>query len=160
MDLVTNIPGHAEVGVLVNAARNKAGNILISNDVGEAGGEAGRGLNGRIGCHPAIVAHLKPEDRPQGIEIDMPLEPADVRVQLSHVLRVDKDEGLLRVQTDSYDVLDVLVGKSRELLKVAALLVEIFLIVGHLDHEGNVERLLQVLTEDERQHVPKMKSLG
>jgi hypothetical protein len=38
--------------------------------------------------------------------------------------------------------------------------VEIFLIVGHLDHEGNVERLLQVLAEDERQHVSKMKSLG
>lgn len=90
----------------------------------------------------------------------MPLEPADIRVQLPHVLRVDKDEGLLWVQTHSNDVLDVLVSKRRELLKVAALLVEILLIVGHLDHEGNVERLLQVLAEDERQHVSKMKSLG
>ena len=37
MDLVTDIPGHAEVGVLVNAAGNKTGNVLISEDVGEAG---------------------------------------------------------------------------------------------------------------------------
>lgn len=149
MDFVADIASHAEVGVLVDAAGNQAGDVPAAEDVGEAGGEAGSRLNSGISSHAAVVAHLKAEDSAEGIEIDVTLEAANIRVEIAHVLRVDEDEGLLRVQADCDDVLDVLVGQVGEFFQVASLLVEVLLVVSHLNDERHVEGLLQVLAEDE-----------
>jgi hypothetical protein len=59
------------------------------------------------------------------------------------VFEIGEDEGLPGIEADGDDVLDVLVGEAMGLLQ-GEILPQELLIVGHLDHQRDVEGVLQV----------------
>lgn len=59
------------------------------------------------------------------------------------VFEIGEDEGLPGIEADGDDVLDVLVGEAVGLLQ-GEILPQELLIVGHLDHQRDVEGVLQV----------------
>lgn len=59
-----------------------------------------------------------------------------------HVVEVGEDEGLVDVETAGDDVLGVLHGELVALLQ-RQVLPQVLLIVRHLDHQGDVEHVLQ-----------------
>lgn len=110
IELCAHIPRHSKVGVLVHAAGNQAGDVLIPEQVGEARGQARRRLDGWVGGLPTVVRERESENGLESGEVDVPLEPDDILVHVPHVLRVDEDEGAFGVEVEREDVLDVLVG--------------------------------------------------
>jgi hypothetical protein len=88
----------------------------------------------------------------------MSLESAHIGIEFSHIFRVDEDKGFFRIQSNSDDVLDVFISQSGELFKITALLMEIFLIICNLDDKRNVKSFLEILAEDEWEHMSKMES--
>ena len=90
----------------------------------------------------------------------MLLESADVRVHVPDVLTVDENEGILRIETYGDYVLNVLISQFCELSDVFPLSPEeVFLVICNLDHQWHIEGILQVLVEDERDHVTQVQCL-
>ena len=77
-------------------------------------------------------------------------------VQLLDVVRVPKNESFLAIEAKSDNIFDVFDGHSLGLVKREFLLEDVLLIVGDLDHKGNVEHVLEVLGEDEWNGVAHM----
>ena len=90
----------------------------------------------------------------------MLLELQNVGVEILDVLYVRKDKGLLRIKTESDNILDVGDSHLNGLLKSILRSVEILLIVSNLDNYRNIESFLEVSGEDERNSVAQMESLS
>ncbi len=89
----------------------------------------------------------------------MLLEPTNIWIHCSHVFGVYKDESFFWVESQSQNVFNVLVCQLSEFIEVSPLLMKVFLVISHLNHKWHIKCLLEVLIEDERQHVPQVKSL-
>ena len=157
LQLCANVSGHAKVRVLVDSTGNEARNVLVSEEVRETRRKAGCGLNGWIRSLSTAIAELQSENSLQRCQIDMPLEPADVRIEESHVLRIQANEGVFGIEANRKNIFDILISQMRKLLEVSSFLVEVLLVIGDLDDKGHSEGLLHVLAEDERQHVAEME---
>ena len=115
------------------------------------------GLDGRIRCLTTAITELKSEDSLKRCKIDMSLEPAYVRVKESHILRIEANKGILWIEPNRKDILDVLKSQMCELLKISTFLVEVLLIIGDLNDEWHSECFLHVLAENEWEHVAEMQ---
>ena len=86
------------------------------------------------------------------VVIDVLLDFDNVRVQMLYVFDVGKDECFFWVKAESNNVLNVVYSHRHcafWTFELKLWSVNIFLIIGDLDYEGNVESFLQVLGEDE-----------
>ena len=144
---------------LVNGARDEASHVLLlAEDVRKRRGERGRRLHRGKHDLADVAAAIKAEDPLHLIERHVLHDVDHVLVELAaDGTKVREDEGLLHVESQSDDVLGVL---HREPLRVGQL--EIFpeelFVVGQLDDERYVERLLQPLGEQERDQVTEVKA--
>lgn len=145
---------------MVDSAGNEARNVLISKEVRETRGKTRSGLNSWIRSLSAAITELEPEDSLKRCQVDMPLEPANIRIEESHVLRIEANEGVFGIEANRKNIFDILKSQMRKFLEISSLLVEVLLVIGDLDDEGHSEGLLHVLAEDERQHVAEMECFG
>jgi hypothetical protein len=60
-----------------------------------------------------------------------------------HVVKVAEDEGLLQVESEGQNVANVLAQVLACLIERHVLEQELF-VIGHLNHERHIERLLQI----------------
>lgn len=76
----------------------------------------------------------------------------NIGIHRAHILRIQEDKSLLGIIAKRNDILNVIIAHADEIV-VLAFFPEEFLIVGDLDYERHVEGLLEILVEDEGQHV-------
>mmetsp|Transcript_22472 Transcript_22472/g.57027 ORF Transcript_22472/g.57027 Transcript_22472/m.57027 type:complete len:401 (-) Transcript_22472:153-1355(-) len=159
-ELRRRIARQAEVGVLVDRARDEAGHALVlPEDMRERGREGGRGLYGGKSVLPDVVRVRKAKDgldRRVGGEF---LDAHDVGVHGAHVVEVGEDEGARDVEATRDDVFAVLARQAVCLLQ-RDVLPEEFLVVGELDDERALERVLQPFGEHKGDQVPEVQRLG
>ena len=141
-----HIPGHSEVGVLVNSTRNEAGDVLpLAEDEGEAGAETGRGLDGREHDFPDVGGVIEPEDSLHLIESHVTHHLEHVLVKSStDMFEILENESLVDVEAQSDDVFGIVDGQLFGLVHFEAL-PQILLVVGQLNDQGDVEGLLKPL---------------
>jgi len=99
-DFAANISGHSEIRVLVDSTRNKARNVLVSEEMRETARKTRSCLNGRICGFSTIVWKLEAENGSQSCHIYVPLKTTNVRIQASHVLGIQADKSILRVKAN------------------------------------------------------------
>ena len=112
----------AEVGVLVDGARDQAGDLgdflgVGAEDEGETGGEGGGGLHGRKGELGNVVGVIEAEGSFDLVVGCALTHFADVGVEGGGETGVDElgvgeDEGFLDVETDGDDIEGVLHGEA------------------------------------------------
>ena len=107
-DPLGHVTGHPEVRVLVDSLRDEAWHLcVVTKDVREWVWERGSSLDGWEGYLATVAASIDSEDSFDLIESHVFLNFENIRVQIMDVLHVWEDEGLLRIKSESDDVLDV-----------------------------------------------------
>ena len=141
---------------MVDTAWNEARYVFLAEYVLETRRKAGGCLNSRVGNFSTVVGKVETENSFKRVEIDVLLESNYVIVHLSHVLRVDKYEGPLRIEIHRKNVFDIFVCELCEFRNILAFLVEELLIVCYLNYERHLEGLLEILTKNKWKHMPKV----
>jgi len=151
-ELVSDVSGHSEVGVLVDGSGDEAGDVGTGAvDVGEGGAEGGDGLNSGEGVFTNWVVFFEAEGSLDLVIRDVFLDFEDVFVELVDIPAVREDKSLLGVEAKRDYVLDVVdahVDGAGLSFEFQVLLEQVLLVVGDLDDKGNVEHLLQPLGEN------------
>ena len=151
-ELVSDVSGHSEVGVLVDGSGDEAGDVGTGAvDVGEGGAEGGDGLNSGEGVLTNWVVFFEAEGSLDLVIRDVFLDFEDVFVELVNIPAVREDKSLLGVEAKRDYVLDVVdahVDGAGLSFEFQVLLEQVLLVVGDLDDKGNVEHLLQPLGEN------------
>lgn len=158
-----DVASHPEVRILVDGAGNQNGNFLLAEDVGKGRRQARRRLHCRESDFSNHVRVAEAENSFDLVERDAFLDSDDVAVILGalagsegnefkvgrrrrrdspHVGHAGEDESFLHVETHRNDVFHVLPSQSQRFLNLE-ILPQRLLVVGHLNHQRDVERLLQ-----------------
>lgn len=144
----TSITRHSKIWILIDSTRDKTGQIFLPKNVREGRGQTWSCLNCRIGGFTAIVSKLETKNCFESTEVDVALYSHHIWVHVPHILRVQKDECLVRVIAQGDDVLNVVVGHTGEIIEFA-FFPEVLLVVRYLDDHGHVECVHQVFVQDE-----------
>lgn len=113
-DLSTDVSRHSEIRVLIDPTRNQTGNVVLSKDMRETAWKTRSCLNCRISSLSAVIWEFQAEDGLEGCEVDVSLKDANIRIHVSHVLRVKNHKGFFRIESQRKDVFDILVGQICE----------------------------------------------
>lgn len=159
-----NIACHSEVWVLINCGGDDAGNVsTLAINVRERVRETRGGLDGWERKFSDVVRLVEAKDALDLVEVYVFLNANHVWIELLNVINVTEDKGLLGVKAEGNDILDVAEAHRNRALrafKVQLGTVDKFLIVGDLDHNGDVKSLLQILAHDEWDGVAQVKRLS
>ncbi len=67
-------------------------------------------MDGGISCFSAVITELKAKYGFKSAQIDVPLESADVRIEVSHILRINENEGIFGIKSKSQNIFSILSG--------------------------------------------------
>eukprot|EP00754_Rhynchopus_humris_P036804 Rhum_TRINITY_DN18897_c0_g1::Rhum_TRINITY_DN18897_c0_g1_i1::g.168709::m.168709 len=150
-----NVARHAEVRVLVDGTGDEARDrtLRVREDVRESTGEGRCRLDRGEAPLADVVRHAEPEAAADLVGGDGLGDAGNGLVHGAVVLEVAEDKGLLRVEAEGNDVLDVLERHVLDLVHGQVLPVEL-LVVRDLDHQRDIERVLKPLREHEGDQVP------
>lgn len=138
----------SEVRVLVDGTWNQAWNRRSLLPVGAENVWEARGKpRGRLGGAEMeladVIAVVKAECASYRVDRDPLGHTAHVLIECAtDEVEVAEDECLLHVKPDGNNILNVLSGIPLDIVDFDLLVVHVFLVVGHHDHEGHVEHIL------------------
>lgn len=149
LQLLGDIAGHTEVGVLVDRCRNQTRHVLArAEDVREGIRKGRHGLDRGIGELAHVVRLVKTKNALDLVEVHMLLHLNHVCVHGSDVLGVEEHKGLLGVETESKDVFNVAeahLGCTFLSVEVHVLVIQVLFVISDLDNKRNVKSLLEIL---------------
>ena len=153
-----HVTGHAEVGVLVDCFRDYAGDVSARAEyVRETVGETGNCLQWGIGPFADVVTAGEAETALHLVHCGVFLHSQEVRVEVVDVGGVCEDEGLVHVEAACDYIADVFFGEVLHVLEREFGPVEVFFVVGYLDHHWDVEDVLHPFVEDKWNHVAQVQ---
>lgn len=160
VQLVANVPSHPKVGILVNALRDQAEEVVVWKNVREGRGRARHCLDGRVVSFPTVVGIFKTEQSAHLRESNASLKFADVFVHGSHIVAVEEEEGLVQIETAGENILGIFEAEAAVIIKcVVCLLMEKFLVIAEHDDDRHLEGILEVLSEKERHQMAHMHAV-
>mmetsp|Transcript_15640 Transcript_15640/g.23428 ORF Transcript_15640/g.23428 Transcript_15640/m.23428 type:complete len:209 (-) Transcript_15640:1328-1954(-) len=182
-ELVCNVPRHAEVWILIDRTGDETRHVPVLNNIllrqtstasiscqtasssqhyGKGGGERWRCLDGRKGNLSNICRSIKSKDIIHSIARHRLPNSYNRWVHLTHIIQIGKQKCLIRDESTGNDILSIFNGQLSKVVQVISLdfivytLEEKFLIVGHLDHQRTLKRLLQPFGEKKWDQMAQM----
>ena len=101
-----------------------------------------------VGVLTDVVGLVKAKYSFDLVECDVLLYLYYVWVQILNVVDIHKYESLLKVKTESDDVLDVVNCHFPDLFKLKFWPVQEFLIISYLDYDRDIKSFLEILAEN------------
>ena len=128
--------------------------------MGEGITERGNRLDRWVGELPDGVILVEAESALDLVHCGVLVDLDGVGVEVLDVSRVHEYENFLWVVAEGNYVLDIADGHLLHSFQVKLGSVQIFLVIGDLDDQGNIERLLQIVVDDEGNGMTKMECLS
>mmetsp|Transcript_129540 Transcript_129540/g.229014 ORF Transcript_129540/g.229014 Transcript_129540/m.229014 type:complete len:239 (+) Transcript_129540:496-1212(+) len=162
-ELVSNVTRNPEIWILVDRTRDETCHVFVALQRDFEGRGKGRSsLDGRKSGLANVGRAVEPKSRLCGVVGHGLPDSNDVGIHVPYVVQVREDEGLLFLETTCNDVLCILHRKAFEphqiitSLNIILTFPEELLVVGHLDHQWHVERILQPLCHHEWDQMSKV----